>query len=894
MPKVTINGQGGDFPEGTTILHALRSRKIDIPTLCHDDRIRPTGACRLCCVQIEGQERLAAACTTPLSEGMRIASHSPVVLENRRTILELLASGYPQDEPLEDHVEFHHYLREFGLFPKGTRNGRFKDDDHPYLRVDMDKCVHCYRCIRICDEVQGQHVWRAWHRGAATEILPDVGNRLLESSCVSCGACADSCPSDAIMDRPVVDSGQPTDWTRTTCPYCGTGCEMEIGSRNGTVIVARPVLDAPVSKGHLCVKGRYAHRFVHATDRVTRPMIRTDAGWREVEWDEAYQFVAERLRAIHPVEGPAAVGVLGSARATNEENYVAQKFARVVLGTNNVDCCARVCHAPSAAALKATLGTGAATNSFDDIEVASGFLVSGANPTENHPIVGARIKQAVLKGAKLVVIDPRRIELAEYADVHLQIRPGTNIPVLHAIANVIIGEGLEDRAFVEARTSDFDAFRELVAEWSPERVAPIAGVTVDDLRAAARVYAGAKPAMIFHGLGMTEHSQGTEGVRCLVNLALLTGNLGKPGSGENPLRGQNNVQGSAHMGCEPSNLCGFTPIAVGADHAERVWGAPVPREPGLTWMQMLDAAAAGSLKALYVIGYDVYLSNPNASQTAAGLKNLELVVVQDLFLNETAREFAHVFLPACSSYEKDGTFMNSERRVQRVRQAIPPVGRSKADWLIVTELAAAMGCGKFFPYTSAEEIWNEVRQVWAAGAGISYGRIDRHGIQWPCLDEDHPGTTILHKETFPIGDRAAFSLIPYLPTEECPTDDFPFLLTTGRTLVHFNAGTMTNRTENVRLHPTDMLDLGPDDAARLQISTGDRVRVTSRYGSATLPVRVLPSIRLREAFTTFHDPRVFTNFVTSGYRDRVVGAPEYKVTAVRIERLENTEQEEYS
>lgn len=884
MPRVTINGVDHSLSAGGNVLDALREVGVEVPTLCQDDRIKPIGGCRLCLVELEGRERLVASCTTPMEDGMRILSHSPRVESNRRTNLRLLAQHYPPAPDDQRETQFEQYLRDYGIVPSGAAGDGFKDFDHPYLRVDMDRCVHCFRCVRICDELQGQFVWRVWNRGDQTEIRPDIGNSLLQSSCVSCGACADTCPSGAISDRVVVERGEPTSWTRTTCPYCGTGCEMEVGVLNHEVITARPVLDAPVSKGHLCVKGRYAHRFAHAEDRATEPMIRRGANWEVVSWSEVYSFVAERLKRIVEESGPSSVGVLGSSRATNEENYLAQKFARVVLGTNNVDCCARVCHAPSAAALKATLGTGAATNSFDDIEVAAGFLIAGANPTENHPIVGARIKQQVLAGAKLIVIDPRRIELANYADVFLQIRPGTNIPTLHAMAHVIIEEGLTDVAFVQNRTSDFDAFRTFVAEWTPERTGSLAGVSADDIRAAARLYAKTSPSMIFHGLGMTEHTQGTEGVRCLVNLALLTGNLGKPGSGENPLRGQNNVQGSAHMGCEPNNLPGFTPLADGAARAEAVWGAPIPREQGLNWMQMLDAAGEGRLRALWTTGYDVYFSNANANVTAEALCNVELLIVQDLFLNETARELGNVFLPACSSYEKDGTFMNSERRVQRVRQAIPIVGNSKPDWLIVCELAATMGHGQHFDFASPEAIWEEVRQVWKAGAGISYARIERHGLQWPCFDISDPGTTILHQDSFPIGDRAAFSLIEYLPTPEQTCDDFPFLLNTGRALSQFNAGTMSRRTANLVILPTDYLAISPLDATRLEINNGDLVNLVSRYGSALLPAQLDDGICPGELFATFHDPHVFTNRVTSPHRDRVVGAPEYKVTAVRIER----------
>ena len=883
MPRLTINGIDLEVPAGKSVLDAIRQLQIEVPTLCHDDRLKPFGGCRLCMVEL-GDGRLVSACTAPVGDGMSVQTHSPTAENHRRTNLKLLAESYPADEPLSEHVQFHRYLQQYGVQPKGLRGAEFKDFEHPYLRVDMDKCVYCYRCVRICDELQGQFVWRAWNRGEKTRILPHGGDTMLESDCVSCGACSSTCPSGAITDRLVAEKGEPTKWTRTTCPYCGTGCEMMLGSRDGKVVVAKPVQDAPVNKGHLCVKGRYAHSFVHAPDRVTSPMIRENGEWRVVTWDEAYDYTASKLRKILEESGPQSVGVLGSARATNEENYLAQKFCRVVLGSNNVDCCARVCHGPTAAALKASYGTGAATNSFNDIEVARGFLVCGANPTENHPIVGARIKQAVLKGATLVVIDPRKIELTDYADVHLQIKPGTNIPTLYGIANAIIELGLFDEAFVTDRTEDFVGFVNFVQQWPPERAGHVAGVSAEDIRKAARVYASSVPAMIFHGLGTTEHSQGTYGVRCLANLALITGNVGKPGTGENPLRGQNNVQGSAHMGCEPSNLAGYTPIAQAAEWVEEVWGRPVPREQGLNWMQMLDAAGEGTLKALWAIGYDVYFSNPNAHQTRENMKKMDLVIIQDLFMNETARELGHVFLPASSSYEKDGTFMNSERRVQRVRQAIPVVGDSKPDWTIICELAARMGFEKDFAFETPKEVWDEVRKVWKAGAGISYERIEGEGLQWPCPSEDHPGTTILHGTAFPIGPKGSFAMVDYVPSVEQVSPDFPFILTTGRTLYQFNAGTMTERTGNNALRPTDTLDISPGDAERLGISEGIHVKVTSRFGSATLPARVDERMREGEVFATFHDPKVFLNNVVGAGRDGTVSTPEYKVTAVRVER----------
>ncbi len=903
MPSVRINDTSHSFPDGLSILQAVRQAGIELPTLCSDDRLKPMGGCRLCVVNVQGWSRPVPSCTTPLVDGMEIDTHEPDLENHRRTLLKLLAQDYPLESVAQaPEKEFHRYLSQYGIVADAAsvrRNsqttahadagsfGHGCDDSHPYIHVDMSKCVTCFRCVRICAEVQGQFVWQVWDRGDRTTIRPDSGTTLLESSCVSCGACVDTCPTGALEDKSILAHGHPTNWTKTTCPYCGTGCEMHAGVRDQRLVAIRPDMSAPVNHGHLCVKGRYAFDFVNAPDRVTEPMLRSPGGeWQPVNWDTALAHVAEQFQRIVARYGPSGIGVLGSARATNEENYVAQKFARVVLRTNNVDCCARVCHAPTAAAMKTMLGTGAATNSFNDIEHAQTILVAGSNATENHPIVGARIKQAALHGARLIVIDPRKIELAKYAECHLQLHPGTNVLLFNALAATIVEEGLMDADFVRDRVAEFDTFDSFVRTYAPEAVADRCGVPAKLIRQAARIYATSKPAMCLHGLGMTEHIQGTEGVMCLVNLAMLTGNMGRLGSGVNPLRGQNNVQGSAQMGCEPNSLTGYVPIAPNRALFEQVWQAPVPHETGLNLLQMIDAAQSGTFKALWAIGYDVLLTNAHTHSTREAMRQLECVVVQDMFLNETAKEFGTVFLPTASSFEKDGTFMNAERRIQRVRKAIDPVGQSKSDWEIVCLLAKAMGTEAGFTFKSAEEIWNEVRKVWKAVAGISYSRIDDTGLQWPCPTEEHPGTQILHGESFPIGKRAALQRIDYRPTAETVSEDFPFLLVTGRTLYHFNAGTMTQRTLNAVLYPHDFLEISPADGSRLELTDGVPVTIRSRHGEATLPTRINPDVRPGELFCTFHDPSVFLNHVTSPHRDSVVSAPEYKVTAVQVRKLQ--------
>ena len=886
MLRVLINGIRVEQQEGCSVLDALRSAGIHVPALCHDDRMAPSGACRTCLVQVKGLPKLVTACTTLLVDGMEVQTETPELERTRRGILEMLVRHYPAHAIGFSDKPFHRELRRAGLMDQASQcvpQLDREDRSHPYIAVDMTRCIDCYRCVRICAELQGQFVWHLRGRGLETLIEHD-GPTFLESSCVSCGACVDTCPTGALEDKSRSTLALPSQWTRTTCPYCGVGCELNVGTHGERIVSIAPVLDAPVSKGHLCVKGRYAFGFVSAADRTTEPMIRNGSGWQRVSWNEARAFVVERLGTMIQRYGPDSIAILGSARATNEDNYVTQKFARAVIGTNNVDCCARVCHAPSAAALKRAFGAGLATNSFDDIEAARTILVCGANATEDHPIVGARIKQAALHGAQLIVIDPRRVELAGYADCHVALRPGTNVALLNAMAHTIIAEGLCDDAFIDSRTASLSAFKTFIAAWSPERAAPICGVEAETIRQAARLYGTGSPAMSVHGLGLTEHAQGTDGVTALINLALLTGNIAKPGAGVNPLRGQNNVQGAAHMGCDPGVLPGSIPLDQGRQAAEALWDVPLPARRGLHQLEMMDAALDGRLKALWTIGYDVLMTNPNATETLRALRSLELVIVQDMFLTETARQCGTVFLPVCSSFEKDGTFMNAERRIQRVRAALRPVGASKPDWQILCEIARAMG-GRGFGFGTSEEIWNEVRALSEGARGMTYARLDEGGLQWPCPSEQHPGTPILHRGTFPVGSRAQLQAVEYRETSAAVTAEYPFTLITGRSLYQFNAGTMTGRTLNNELRPCDLLDVSLVDAGRLGFREGQLVRVKSRYGSATLPVCVNGMVNPGQLFATFQSPNIFLNQLTGPNRDEWVGTPEYKVTAVQVEAI---------
>jgi len=886
MLRVTINGQAHTLPDGVTVLTALRAAGFDVPTVCHDPRLTPYGGCRLCVVQITGQSRPVTSCNTPLADGMVIDTHTNEIEDLRRTLLKLLARDYPAEQVQRfPDKQFHQYLNAYGIKATGRPQPARLDDSHPYIQVDMSQCITCYRCVRICDEVQGQYVWQAWNRGDKTEIRPATGRNFAESECVSCGACVDTCPSGALEDKTLLTRGVPTNWTKTICSYCGTGCEVNVGTRDGRITTIRPALEGPSNHGHACVKGRYAFDYVTAPDRATTPMIRRDGEWQRASWEEALEFIAEGLRRHIAAAGPDSVGLLTSARGTNEENYVGQKFARLVLGTNNVDCCARVCHSPTAAAMKMTLGTGAATNSLDDLEVARTILLCGVNPTAGHPVTGARIKQAVRRGASLIIVDPRELELSEYATINLRLRPGTNVVVFNALAATLVEEGLVDEQFLRERVTELAEFREYIREFAPERVAGICDVPAETLRQAARLYATQSPSMSVHGLGMTEHIQGTEGIMAMINLALLTGNIGKPGCGINPLRGQNNVQGAPHMGSEPKLLAGYVPIDDARAEFETAWGATLPVAKGKNMMEMLDAAVTGQFKALWTIGYDILLTNPNAHATRRALEQLDLVIVQDLFINQTAKEFGHVFLPAASSFEKDGTFMNGERRVQRVHKAIEPVGEARSDWEIVCDVARALGHGKQFPYRSAEEIWDEVRAMWGQAAGMSYARLDQRGLQWPCSSEADPGTDTLHVIEFTHGKTTPLRRIEFVSPPELTDDEFPFLLTTGRNLYQYNAATQTSRTPNNSLHQTDFLNISTTDAMRLGLRDGETARLRSREGEAVLPVQISNTVKPGVVFATFHNARVFLNQITTSQRDRYTKTPEYKVTAVRVEKM---------
>ncbi len=871
---LTVDGRAA--PSAGTILDACRAASADVPDLCHDGRVGDGGHCRACIVEVDG--RCVAACTTPAREGAVVRTDTERLVHYRRDLAELvLSESRPGGRAAET-------LRAMG--GTGERYGRApaaaatRDASHPLLRLDLGACILCRLCTRACDEVQGQFVFAVEGRGASTRIAWGGGS-FAETDCVACGACASACPTGAISDADreaaTPDPGLPERVVRTTCSYCGVGCQLDVhvaGDRVARVEGA----PSPVNRGHLCVKGRYAHGVARHPDRLTSPLLRRGGELVPVSWEEAIAFVADGFGRLR-----GKVAGLASSRCTNEENYLLQKWFRAGLGTHDVDCCARVCHAPSATGLRESFGTGAATNSLADIEIADAFLVAGSNTLESHPVTGARIRQRVLRGARLVVIDPRRTELAALADVHLQLRPGTNVPLLNSLACALLEAGLADGAFLEARTEGFEAWAQSVASFRPEEMEPVTGVPAADVRRAARIYGEAERPMQAHGLGMTEHFQGSEAVMALANLALAAGAVGREGTGVNPLRGQNNVQGAADMGCQPDLLTGYGDPRDPSVRArfEAVWGRPLPVAAGRTIPRMWEAARAGELRGMFILGEDVAQTDPDSTRVAEALRALDLLVVQELFLSETAR-FAHVVLPGASFLEKEGTFTNGERRIQRIRRALAPPGEARADWRILCDLMAATGLPQ--PFEEPAQVFDEIARLAPQFAGVTHARLGDEGLQWPVPTDRHPGTAVLHRESFPRG-RGRFVPIEWIPSPSLAGAGDALLLVTGRALEHYNSGTMTRRSATLALRRGDELEIHPADAERRGIRTGDAVSVRSRFGEARASARVTDRVAPGTLFLTFHFPETGTNRVTTDVLDRKSDCPEYKLTPCHVERV---------
>jgi formate dehydrogenase major subunit len=912
---LTIDGFEVTVPEGTSVMRAAAEAGIPVPKLCATDSLEAFGSCRLCVVEIEGRRGTPASCTTPVAPGMVVHTQSAKVKKIRKGVMELYISDHPLDCltcaangdcELQDmagmvglrDVRYEPGRNHFAQRAAAGPNPEYipKDTSNPYFTYDPTKCIVCSRCVRACEEVQGTFALTIEGRGFESRVKAGAaGDDFLSSDCVSCGACVQACPTGTLQEKSVIELGTPERSVVTTCAYCGVGCSFKAELNGDELVRMVPYKHGKANRGHSCVKGRFAYGYATHKDRILRPMIREriEDPWREVSWDEAIGFAANRLRSLQKTHGRQSIGVITSSRCTNEETYLVQKLARAVFGNNNTDTCARVCHSPTGYGLGQTFGTSAGTQDFDSVEHTDVVIVIGANPTDGHPVFASRLKKRLRKGAQLIVIDPRRIDLVKTAHIraahHLALRPGTNVAVVTALAHVIVTEGLFDEAFIRSRCDwdEFQDYAEFVADprHSPEATELLTGVPAAELRAAARLYATAGNGAIYYGLGVTEHSQGSTTVMGIANLAMLTGNIGRQGVGVNPLRGQNNVQGSCDMGSFPHELPGYRHVKLPEVRAiyEAAWGVAIDPEPGLRIPNMLDAALDGTFKGLYCQGEDILQSDPDTHHVAAGLAAMDCVIVHDLFLNETAN-FAHVFLPGSTFLEKNGTFTNAERRINRVRKVMAP-RNGYEDWEITMLLANAMleqAGGAGWGYTHPSQIMEEIAATTPSFSGVSYEMLEEKGsVQWPCNAANPEGTPLMHVDGFVRG-KGRFIVTEYVATDERTGPRFPLLLTTGRILSQYNVGAQTRRTQNVIWHDEDVLEIHPHDAEMRGVKDGDFVRLASRAGETTLRAHLTDRVSPGVVYTTFHHPGTQANVITTDFSDWATNCPEYKVTAVQV------------
>jgi formate dehydrogenase major subunit len=894
-----IDGNSVTVPKGTSLMRAAVEAGIKVPKLCATDSLEPFGSCRLCLVEIEGRKGFPASCTTPAEAGMKVRTQTPKLQELRKGVMELYISDHPLD-CLTCSANGDCELQDMAGVT-GLRNVRYgfdganhldceKDESNPYFTYDASKCIVCNRCVRACEETQGTFALTISGRGFESRVSPGMNESFMKSECVSCGACVAACPTATLQERTVIELGQPEHSKITTCAYCGVGCSFKAEMKGSEVVRMVPWKDGAANEGHSCVKGRFAWGYATHKDRITAPMIRkkiTDP-WKVVSWSEAIAYAASEFRRIQAKYGRDSIGGIVSSRCTNEEGYLVQKLVRAAFGNNNVDTCARVCHSPTGYGLKQTLGESAGTQTFKSVEKADVIVVMGANPTDGHPVFASRMKKRLREGAKLIVIDPRKIDIVESPHIkaahHLQLRPGTNVAVITALAHVVVTEGLLANDYIAERcdTRSFSEWREFVAraENSPEATEVETGVPASELRAAARLYATGGNAAIYYGLGVTEHSQGSTTVMGIANLAMATGNVGREGVGVNPLRGQNNVQGACDIGSFPHELPGYRHVSDSTVRSqfENAWGVTIQSEPGLRIPNMLDAALDGSFRGLYCEGEDIVQSDPNTQHVAHALESMECIVVQDLFLNETAK-YAHVFLPGSSFLEKDGTFTNAERRISRVRKVMPPKA-GYADWEVTMLLSNALG----YPmnYKHPEEIMAEIAALTPTFSGVSYQLIDEQGsVQWPCNAAAPRGTPTMHIDRFVRG-KGRFIITQYVATDEKVTRKFPLLLTTGRILSQYNVGAQTRRTQNNQWHNEDRLEIHPVDAEDRGIVDGAWVGIQSRAGDTVLRAVISERMQPGVVYTTFHFPESGANVITTDNSDWATNCPEYKVTAVQV------------
>jgi len=901
LVTLQVDGVTVTVPAGTSVMRAATEAGVHVPKLCATDMLEAFGSCRLCLVEIEGRKGYPASCTTLVEAGMKVRTQSRKLADLRRGVMELYISDHPLDCltcPANGNCELQEMagvvgLREVRYGYDGANHLRAeKDTSNPYFTFDPTKCIVCSRCVRACEEVQGTFALTVDSRGFASVIAAGPTD-FLSSECVSCGACVQACPTSTLMEKSVIDNGQPDHSEITTCAYCGVGCSFRAEMKGSQVVRMVPNKDGGANHGHSCVKGRFAWGYATHPDRIRTPMIRSNLAdpWREVSWDEAIAYAASEFKRIQAKYGRDAVGGITSSRCTNEETYLVQKLVRAAFRNNNVDTCARVCHSPTGYGLKTTLGESAGTQNFDSVEDADVIVVIGANPTDGHPVFASQMKRRLREGAKLIVVDPRQIDLVRMphveADYHLKLLPGTNVAVINALAHVIVTEGLHKEDYVRARCDpkEYEKWKAFICDPrnSPEAMETVTGVPAADLRAAARLYGSARNGAIYYGLGVTEHSQGSTMVIGIANLAMVTGNLGRKGVGVNPLRGQNNVQGSCDMGSFPHELPGYRHVSDPAVRAlfENDWKVKLEAEPGLRIPNMFDASLDGSFKGMYVQGEDLAQSDPDTQHVTAALRALECLVVQDIFLNETAK-FAHVFLPGSSFLEKDGTFTNAERRVSRVRKVMPALA-GMADWEVTVALSNALGYPMHYDHPS--QIMDEIARLTPTFHGVSFDKIDRLGsIQWPCNDQAPEGTPVMHVQEFVRG-KGRFVVTEYVPTDERTTRQYPLLLTTGRILSQYNVGAQTRRTANLVWHDEDRLEIHPHDAEQRGIHDGDWVGVRSRAGETVLRAVITERIQPGVVYTTFHHPFSGANVVTTDNSDWATNCPEYKVTAVQVSRV---------
>ncbi len=901
---LNIDGIAVTVPAGTSVMRAAVKAGAMIPKLCATDSLAPFGSCRLCLVEIEGRRGYPSSCTTPVEAGMAVKTQTPKLADLRRNVMELYISDHPLDcltcaangncelQTIAGAVG----LREvrYGMEGANHFTDAKKDESNPYFTYDPAKCIVCNRCVRACEEVQGTFALTISGRGFGSRVTAGQGVDFMDSDCVSCGACVNACPTATLMEKTVIAKGQAEHTVTTTCAYCGVGCGFKAEMQGSQVVRMVPWKDGKANEGHACVKGRFAWGYATHKDRITKPMIRakTSDPWREVSWEEAFAHAAKEFRRIQDTYGKNSIGALVSSRCTNEEDYLVQKLVRAAFGNNNVDTCARVCHSPTGYGLGQTLGTSAGTQTFKSVEHSDVILIIGSNPGEGHPVVASRLKKRIRAGARLIVIDPREIDMVNApharATHHLKLRPGTNVAMLSALAHVIVTEGLVNEQFIAERCEmqAFADWREFAARPanSPEAMESVTGVPAAEVRAAARLYATGGNAAIFYGLGVTEHSQGSTAVIGIANLAMATGNVGREGVGVNPLRGQNNVQGSCDMGSFPHELPGYRHVSdtITRELFENAWKVSIQTEPGLRIPNMLEAALDGSFMGLYCQGEDPAQSDPNTQHVQAALGAMEFVVVQDLFLNETAK-FAHVFLPGASFLEKDGTFTNAERRISRVRKVMPPLA-GKADWEVTMGLANALGYAMHYEHPS--QIMDEIASLTPTFSGVGYDKLERMGsLQWPCNDAAPEGTPTMHVDHFVRG-KGRFLITQYVPTDEKVTRKFPLLLTTGRILSQYNVGAQTRRTENVRFYDQDRLEIHPHDAEERGIKDGDWVGIQSRAGDTVLRATITGRVQPGVVYTTFHFPESGANVITTDNSDWATNCPEYKVTAVQLVQVD--------